>query len=172
MPALPECPKPLLPEPPKADILVAHVLDREKHAAHGRLRGLARAGVALAGLGLLLLLVIAARLHPAPEGRGTHQQLGLPPCSFVVLTGWPCPTCGMTTAWTLLVHGRPLAALRANAGGVLLAVAAACTGPWLLLSGLRGTWCGTKPPMNGFALAAVLTALVTLIQWVARLSFG
>ena len=34
---------------------------------------------------------------------GTHQQLGLPPCNFVTLTGYPCPACGMTTSFALLV---------------------------------------------------------------------
>ncbi|MCA9610613.1 MAG: hypothetical protein KC619_33690, partial [Myxococcales bacterium] len=41
--------------------------------------------------GPLAVLVTAAMLTPSPEGHGTHTQLGLPPCGFLVYTGYPCP---------------------------------------------------------------------------------
>ncbi|RMG03430.1 MAG: DUF2752 domain-containing protein, partial [Planctomycetota bacterium] len=53
-----------------------------------------------AAVGLAGLLVIAAVLRPSPTGLGTHQQLGLPPCTFRAMFGSRCPTCGMTTAWS------------------------------------------------------------------------
>lgn len=49
----------------------------------------------LAGLSLLL----ARWLTPSANGFGTHEQLGLPPCVFFKLTGFPCPTCGVTTSF-------------------------------------------------------------------------
>ena len=45
------------------------------------------------------VLVVAALLTPSPIGHSTHTQLGLPPCGFLVMTGLPCPGCGMTTAF-------------------------------------------------------------------------
>ena len=47
----------------------------------------------------------------------THTQLGMPPCNFVVMTGKPCPACGMTTSFALLVRGDVGASLRANWAG-------------------------------------------------------
>ena len=70
--------------------------------------------------------------EPSPPGYGTHQQLGLPPCTFWVLFGRPCPTCGMTTAWAHLMRGEWLDACRANAGGALLGLLAMVAAPWLL----------------------------------------
>lgn len=53
-----------------------------------------------------VVLTIARLLSPSPNGLGTHQQLGLPPCFFHQITGIPCPTCGMTTSFahTMRLH--------------------------------------------------------------------
>jgi hypothetical protein len=45
------------------------------------------------------VLMIARRVPPSVRGFGTHEQLGLPPCFFLKLTGWPCPGCGLTTCF-------------------------------------------------------------------------
>nr|WP_255427416.1 DUF2752 domain-containing protein [Yimella sp. cx-51] len=41
-------------------------------------------------------------------------------CPFLLLTGWPCPTCGMTRAWVLLGHGRWSESLSYNPVGPLV----------------------------------------------------
>ena len=82
----------------------------------GRVR-LAFAAVALA---CAALLTIARRLPPDPRGVGTHESLGLPPCGFVLTSGLPCPTCGMTTSFALIMHGRPLDAVIAQPAGAAL----------------------------------------------------
>lgn len=66
---------------------------------------------ALLALGMGAVLVLAALLDPAPAGHGTHTQLGLGTCSFLLATGVPCPMCGATTSFTLMAHLRPLEAL-------------------------------------------------------------
>ena len=48
--------------------------------------------------------IIALLLTPDPKGYGTHQQLGLPACTFYYLTGWVCPSCGLTTSFSHMVH--------------------------------------------------------------------
>ena len=84
----------------------------------------------LFGWSLFLIsgFTLAWNLEPDPRGFGTHQSLGLPPCTFRALFGIPCPGCGMTTSFSHLVRGNVVQASRANIGGVLLA---------LLCDGLR-----------------------------------
>ncbi|RMF43700.1 MAG: DUF2752 domain-containing protein [Planctomycetota bacterium] len=131
-----------------------------------------RGTAAVAGLVAAGLLLTAARLHPDPSGRGTHQQLGLPPCSFVLLWNIPCPACGMTTSWALVTQGRLVAAMRANAGGALLAIIALAYIPsscYFFLRGVatRGQW------FSLFLATALVLALVAAIaQWLARLAAG
>ena len=57
------------------------------------------------------VFTLASLLVPSPTGHGTHLQLGLGQCTFLTLTGWPCPMCGATTTFTLLAHLRPIAAI-------------------------------------------------------------
>jgi len=64
----------------------------------------------------------ARYLPPDPRGHGTHEALGMPPCSFMLISGIPCPTCGMTTAFSLVMHGRPWAALIAQPAGFVLCI--------------------------------------------------
>jgi len=72
---------------------------------------------------ILGVLSVAFWLHPGDRLHGTHQQLGLPPCAFYVLTGIPCPSCGLTTSFSLMVHGRFLRAFQAHYFGPLLFLA-------------------------------------------------
>ena len=68
------------------------------------------------------ILLVAFSLSASERGLGTHRQLGLPPCGFAVMTGFPCPTCGMTTAFAHMAHGRPLKAMRCQPAGGFLAL--------------------------------------------------
>ncbi len=86
----------------------------------------------LAGLGAagcLVVLGLAAWLHPSPNGHGTHEQMGLPACGWVAAFGKPCPTCGMTTAFAAAAHRDALGAVRAQPMGAALALVTA-TGFW------------------------------------------
>lgn len=52
------------------------------------------------------VLGIATWLEPAVGGHSTHTQLGLSPCTFLAITGIPCPMCGATTSFALMADGR------------------------------------------------------------------
>ncbi len=78
-------------------------------------------------LGSVSLLGIAAWLKPDPRGYGTHEQLHwgryfTGPCGMMVVTGFPCPTCGMTTAFAHTVRLQWLRAARAQPAGFMLAL--------------------------------------------------
>jgi Protein of unknown function (DUF2752) len=68
----------------------------------------------------VVTLAVARWLTPSPTGVGTHQQLGLPPCTFLHWTGFPCPSCGLTTCFAYAAHGRFIAAFIAQPFGLLL----------------------------------------------------
>lgn len=116
-------------------------------------------------LALLALLVTAARLEPSSQGFGTHQQLGLGECFVVQQWGVRCPSCGMTTAWTRLLHGDLQGAVAANTGGVLLCVAAMAVVPWLLASAAFGRWCYLRPTASLVLPAVAVVALIVVFDW-------
>ena len=123
-------------------------------------------------LGCLALLATAAYLVPDSAGLGTHQQLGMAPCSLVVLAGYPCPTCGMTTAFAHTVRGELLSAFRAHPAGFIMAlatVATAAVSASVLLTGRvwRVNW--YRIPPSRFALAVVL---IMLAGWACKLAVG
>lgn len=89
-----------------------------------------RAARGVAALVLLIcaaVLVRAATLRPDPRGYGTHEQVrwgrvASAPCGWLVVYGYPCPTCGMTTAFAHAVRGRWWRALLAQPAGFVLAL--------------------------------------------------
>lgn len=124
-------------------------------------------GAAVAGPCLAVLLT-ASLLEPRSGGLGTHRSLGLPACSILARTGYPCPSCGMTTSIAAAAHGRLGEALQAQPAGLLwfaalvvlasAGVAQAVVG-WPALRRVRwGWWWPTV------AVAAML------VGWVAKLA--
>ncbi|HEY2341479.1 MAG TPA: DUF2752 domain-containing protein [Chthoniobacteraceae bacterium] len=54
-----------------------------------------------------------------------HFDLPVPPCTFHLITGQPCPGCGATRAMRQLMHGNLLGALHFNPLAVCMAAAVA-----------------------------------------------
>jgi hypothetical protein len=119
--------------------------------------------------GLVGLLLLARGLQPAADGFGTHQQLGLPPCTMVLMFGERCPTCGITTSWANLTRGNVMKALAASACGTFLAGLAAVSAAWLAISAYRGRWTLVTPTPRGFAGVFVFVWLALVCEWVVRL---
>jgi len=104
------------------------------------------------------VLALALILKPDPSGLGTHMGLGLPPCGVWELFHKPCPSCGMTTAFALLMHGRPLQAVKAQPAGVAVFLAALWAWLYIPLAVRR-----RRPFEHFFELKAFLPTVVFLI---------
>lgn len=148
------------------------VLPADERLRADRLGWFQRTAMIAGGTVLISLLIVAAVLRPNPRGMGTHRQLGLPPCSMVVLAGIRCPSCGMTTSWSRVMRGNLVGAVRANSGGTLLALAAIASGPWLVVSGLAGRWKFCCPDERTLVWIGLIIIAVTLIDWTLRLKLG
>ena len=132
-----------------------------------------RGFLASGAIGIIGLLGLARMLTPNPQGFGTHTQLGLLPCGFFRATGYPCPSCGMTTAFAWMTRGRVGMACRANLAGGVLAVACAVLVPWLIASAWAGRPCWGARSIDGPLVVFVVTAVgVSLAVWTVRLILG
>lgn len=120
----------------------------------------------------MALLLTAAWLEPDPRGRGTHEQLGLPPCTFSFMFNQPCPTCGMTTSWAYVMRGDFAAACAANVGGMILAVLALPISLWTLTCAMAGRMLWVQRfDRIGLAVGVIVVA-ITLADWARRLLAG
>ncbi|MCK6542898.1 DUF2752 domain-containing protein [bacterium] len=121
---------------------------------------------------LLIYFMVAflgIALEPSREGVGTHRQLGLPPCGFLTITGYPCPSCGLTTSVSLGMHGHWLDALRVQPFGVYLFVLMSLVAILSLVGILK------KIPFSKYIQShtgeklQIITAFVFLISWVYKI---
>ena len=78
-------------------------------------------------LGSTGVLGIAIYLPPAEKGYGTHEKLGFQRCGMIIVSGLPCPSCGMTTAFSHTVRGQLISAFLAQPAGFALALACVAT---------------------------------------------
>jgi hypothetical protein len=115
---------------------------------------------------------VAYRLEPDPRGFGTHQKLGLPPCTIRAVFGIPCPSCGMTTSFANITKMRWRDAARANLTGLLLALFCAAFAPWCWLSAFYGRLCWVRRPAKLAATLLLLVSGVATVEWVVRLVFS
>jgi len=153
----------MLPVHPKATPLPAARAGGREFPV--RLRGLIAAGVCWA------ILAVLASLEPAAVGYGTHEQLGGLPCGFLVRTGWPCPTCGVTTSLAAMARGRVLLAWRAQPFGVamfLVLAGVAVLGSVELITG-RGLLGRFKPSV--WWAVGLVAAMLAGWAWKAGLGY-
>lgn len=127
-------------------------------------------------IGIVTVFYIATRLNPyETDGSArhweTHRQLGLPPCSFKQLTGLPCPSCGMTTSFSLFVRGDLLHSVQANWVGTLLATGCLLFLPWALASIWLGRFWGTRSVEWWICRLVVAFATLLLARWLMVLAW-
>lgn len=116
------------------------------------------------------VLTVGACLHPydengQPKKQETHRQLRLPPCSFYRMTHLPCPSCGFTTSFSLVMHLDLINALRANSVGTILALFCICVVPWAIISAWRGRYVLVASGEQTLIVCLVAFVAMMLIRW-------
>jgi len=112
--------------------------------------------------------VLGLAMYVKPEGRGlgSHEQLGMAGCGFYERTGYPCPTCGMTTAFAHVVRGQLLEAFTvqpAGALGALMCVLAVVVSGYVVVTGKR---LGSKYYFRiNWIVVMMVIASVVLAAW-------
>ncbi len=122
---------------------------------------------------VLAVLAVFGTLQPDSSGMGTHEQLSLPACSFLARTGWPCPTCGLTTSLAAMAHGDVALACRAHPFGVavfLALLAAGLAGGMDLLT--AGEIFNKKDVLRPRAWWALAAGGGLLLGWAVKLAVG
>lgn len=116
------------------------------------------------------VVVTASMLVPNPVGHGTHTQLGLPPCGFLLFSGYPCPGCGLTTAFAYMVRLEVAGAWHANPFGIALFLCTVAFIPLAAVAFVRG-WpvVATLDRIHAEKFAIGLS-LLSLTAWVVRVA--
>ncbi|XZE53126.1 DUF2752 domain-containing protein [Planctomycetaceae bacterium SH139] len=144
-------------------------LPPQSQPVYKRLGWITRFGCFGLALTLATLWLIAFRLQPSEQGLGTHQQLGLPPCSARILWGIRCPACGMTTSWAHLANGQWVAACQANLAGVFLGLLAMVGGPMAAWSAISGRAVSNQT-LWMLAGGMILALVLALAEWLVRIA--
>jgi Na+/melibiose symporter-like transporter len=118
--------------------------------------------------GPLAVVITAAFLTPSSEGHGTHTQLGLPPCGFLVYTGVPCPGCGLTTSFSHMVRLEVFGAAHANLFGILLFLTTVAMIPVAAIGFVKKTPVIDTLDLLHAEKIAVVLSIVSIAVWLFR----
>jgi hypothetical protein len=96
------------------------------------------------------------------------MQLGLPPCGFLLFTGYPCPGCGLTTSFAHMARLQVIGAAHANPFGVLLFLVSFATIPVAAWGFVRGAPVFETLDRLHFEKWAILLCVTGVSVWVAK----
>jgi hypothetical protein len=87
-------------------------------------------------------------------------------CFILTVTGYPCPTCGMTRSFISIGHGEFAKALRYNFGGIFAYVLCLMEIGYLGLKiASKGTSKWLIPMGKAVKLQFIITSVVVLVSW-------
>lgn len=121
-------------------------------------------------LAAFAVLALGLWITPDPRGFGTHEQLGMPPCAFLAVTGFPCPGCGVTTSVSLAAHGLFERSFWTQPLGLLLTIAVPLAALFALVQHARGQDLGgVTRSMRPLAWAFVVGG-IALASWIWKIA--
>jgi hypothetical protein len=120
----------------------------------------------------LALLAVAVALPPDPRGFGTHMRLGTGPCGVLIVTGYPCPTCGMTTAFAHVVRGEWWRAFLVQPAGFVLALGTLALTVVSAATLARGRWPRVRLPFVTPYRAFLALLVLLLGGWAFKIVVG
>jgi len=109
--------------------------------------------------GLLVAGAFANPLRPLP----------IDLCGFRMLTGLPCPTCGLTRALCRAIQGDLAGSLAMHPAGVIVLAGVLAWMSWSLLEVWRGQPLWESGQRSAIRFAAVLASVVTIAFWISEL---
>ena len=121
-------------------------------------------------VGIAALVVLGVWLDPDPRGFGTHEKLGLPPCTPMHLWNVPCPGCGVTTAVSLAAHGHLWPAFTTQPFGLLIAIGIPLFVLWCVVHTLRGRDLNHEVGRMRVGLLWIGVAAVMVASWGYKLA--
>ena len=119
--------------------------------------------------GACWVLVTAMGVQPDERGYGTHEDLGMEPCGYLLKHGHPCVTCGMTTAFSHTVRLQLPHAFQASPAGMLLCLLLIAFPAWMIHSIVTGSpWLRFLLWPYGKLIPVVLFLLI-LASWLYKI---
>lgn len=119
-----------------------------------------------------IILIIARVLRPSPKGVGTHEQLGIPPCLFLKLTGVPCPSCGLTTSFAHAARFNFIASFITQPFGLIaFCLTVLCIPLSIYLIRRRTPWSELIHARYADRIMYVLIALF-ILSWIYKIIFS
>ncbi len=97
-------------------------IDSPGHNSWEKASGKTRLITAVIAVVLWAVVIASWYIVPSEQGYGSHTQLRIPKCSWIVEKDCPCPTCGMTTAYSLAAHGRVIKSFITQPAGCIFAL--------------------------------------------------
>jgi len=116
-------------------------------------------------------LGVAMSLTPSESGYGTAEAFS-PACGFLTTTGYPCPSCGMTTSMAATVRGRLGLAWRAQPFGIVLTFFVAFVGVVSLVECVIGREWFPRPVWLRWWWYVVFFLIGTSLGWIYVLWAG
>ena len=101
------------------------------------------------------------------------DQLPIPACTFLRITGYPCAFCGTTRSFFLMAKGHAGEALKEAPLGVLVYAVVVVTLGWCLIRSIKPRSASAGQCAGRWARAGIYAAIIAAIaNWVYRLAMG